>query len=367
MSSTEGRRGGGRTALLWIAAAVVAGLVLAVAVTRSTAEGGSGQIAFDPPPDVDIVGTDYVVSPEGDDDAEGSADEPWETLEHALDQLRPGDRLTVADGRYEEDIQLTVRPGTPEAPVRVQAAEGARPVIEGLLWLQDLSYWELRGINVTWHDGNDDDSHMVKLTDGEGWRFADAELWGAKSYAALLVAGKPKDFTLSGLYVHDTEPTNDNNQDHLIYLNCGTGGGVVERSILAGSPNGRAIKVGPPDEDEGKVANIVVRYVTMVDNRGPSNVQLAWEASDITIEKSILVGSAEGRASVTAFELDGRDNVVRDSVSWDSVGIVDDVSGLEDGGDNLRIDPKLSGPDGDRPYYPREPQAQAYGRWAPDS
>lgn len=356
----------GRATTVAIAVTVVALLTLVVTLTRLGRDGGAVATA---PPAVperpQITGEDYAVAPRGDDDATGTAEDPWQTLEHALGQLEPGDRLTVADGRYEEDIDLQVEEGTRESPIQVVAAEGARPVVEGLLWLSDLSWWDVRGINVTWADRNDDDDHMVKLTDGEGWRFADAELWGAESYAALLVAGDPEDFMLSGLYVHDTKPSNDNNQDHLIYLNCGTGGGVLERSILAHSSNGRAVKVGTSSKGNGEVANIVIRYVTMVDNRGPSNVQLAWEASNITVENSILVGSAEGRSSVTAFDLEGENNVVRDSLSWDSARLIDDAPGLEDGGGNVRLDPDLSGPRGDRPYYPREPRAQGFGRWAP--
>jgi hypothetical protein len=310
------------------------------------------------------VGGMYAVSPDGDDDDEGSARRPWRTLEHALAQLRPGDRLVVGEGRYEENVRLDVREGRPEAPIQVVAEEGARPVLVGLLWLEDLSWWDIRGLNVTWDDGNDADQHMVKLTDGVGWRFADAEVWGAKSFAAILVDGEPEDFTLSGLYVHDTHPANDTNQDHLIYLNCGTGGGVLERSILAHSANGRAVKIGPPDKGKGEVSDIVIRYVTMVDNRGPSNVQLAYEVSRVVVEHSILVGSAEGRANVTAFDLEGEGNVVRDSLGWESSGVLDE--GITDGGGIVELDPRLSGADSDRPFFPAAEEAQAYGRWAPE-
>jgi hypothetical protein len=347
---------------------VVLLLVLVLVVVRDDSEPSDQAVV---PPEVvagePLTGEEYAVSPQGDDDAVGTADRPWRTLEHALGQLRPGDRLTVGDGTYDENIVLDVREADEDAPIQVVAAEDARPVVVGLLWLADLSWWDIRGINVTWDDDNDADEHMVKLTDGVGWRFADAEIWGARSYAALLVDGEPEDFTLSGLYVHDTYPSNDTNQDHLIYLNCGTGGGVVERSILAHSDNGRALKIGSADEDGDEVANIVVRYVTMVDNRGPSNVQLAYDTSDVLIERSILVGSAPGRTNVTAFDLAGEGSVVRDSLGWESSGMVDGTSGLEDAGGNVRFNPRLSGPDGSRPYYPADERAQAFGRWADDT
>ncbi|SFK92122.1 hypothetical protein [Geodermatophilus ruber] len=362
--SAEGRRG--RRAVLLLGLLLVA-VLLAGGVVLATRDGGSGSPQAPPgrpAPEAVGAGEQYAVSPDGDDDASGRPDAPWRTLEHALSRLGPGDVLVVGDGRYRENIDLDLRAGTPEAPVRVVAAADARPVVVGLLWLADLSWWDIRGLNVTWDEDNDADEHMVKLTDGEGWRFADAELWGARSFAALLVDGEPQEFTLSGLYVHDTYPSNETNQDHLVYLNCGTGGGVLERSILAHSSNGRAIKIGGPRRGSGEVGDIVVRYVTMVDNRGPSNVQLAYETSDVVIENSILVGAAAGRPNVTAFGLDGAGNTVRDSLGWESTGMLEDVDGLSDGGGNVRRDPRLSGPGSARPYFPADEQARAYGRWA---
>ena len=359
----------GRRALAGIAAAVsVVVLLLFFLLVRDP----------DVPPEPDAGGQDerqsapwagdedgYFVSPEGDDGGSGRVDDPWQTLGHALAQLRPGDDLTVAGGRYEENIDLELRPAEQATPIRVRAAEGERPVVVGLLWLEDLSWWEISGLNVTWDDANDSDQHMVKLTDGESWRFADAELWGAKSFAALLVGGRPEDFTLTGLYVHDTHPANDTNQDHLIYINSGSGGGVLERSILAHSNNGRAVKVGPPDSGDDEVSDIVIRYVTMIDNRGPSNVQLAYDVSRVVIERCLMVRSGEDRANVTTFDLSGEDNEVRYSLGWDSAGLLDEDDGLVDGPGNVVLDPRLSGPDGDRPYYPAEEQAQSFGRWAP--
>lgn len=356
------------------AAALVLVLVLAV-VTGGPGDDGPGDgsgpatvvpsASPSPTPTEDTVpGDEYAVSPDGDDDADGTADDPWRTLQHALAQLRPGDRLVVSDGRYDEDVDVDVREATEAKPIRVVAAEGARPVVQGLLWLSNLTWWDISGINVTWDDDNEADEHMVKLTDGAHWRFADAELWGARSYAALLVDGDPENFLLTGLYVHDTYPANETNQDHLVYLNCGTGGGVVERSVLARSENGRALKIGSADDDGDPVGNIVVRYVTMVDNFGPSNVQLAYDTSNVRIERSLMVGSADGRHNVTTYDLEGDGNVVADSLGWESAGVLEEADGLEDGGGNVTLDPELTGRGGPRPYQPQAEDARSYGRYA---
>lgn len=362
----------GHRGLLLATLAVIVVVLVAVLVvaTRGPSDPGTGQADGSPAAPVTAApptGHEYAVSTHGDDDASGSPQHPWGTLEHALGQLRAGDRLVVDGGEYRENVDVEVHRGTATEPVQVVAAAGARPVVVGLLWLSDLSHWDIRGLNVTWDDRNDSDQHMVKLTGGTDWVFGDAELWGAKSYAALLVDGRPERFRLTGLYVHDTHPANDTNQDHLIYLNCGTGGGVVERSVLAHSANGRALKIGSADSGGGAVGNITVSYVTMVDNRGPSNVQLAYDTSNVVIERSLLTGVHDGRKNVTAFDLTGSGSVVRNSLAWDSTGMLDDIDGLEDGGGNIFLDPQLTGARSAEPYRPTSSAAQAYGRWAPEA
>jgi len=298
------------------------------------------------------------VSPGGDDGA-------FRTLERAFDELGPGDTLIVHGGEYREHIQLVVRPGRRDAPIRVRPAPGARPVIRGLLSLRGLSWWQIEGINVTWDGSNHRSQHMVKLIDGQEWSFTKAELWGARSYAALLVAGSPVRFRLSELHVHDTLASNGLNQDHLLYLNCGDGGGIVEHNLLVGSRNGRAIKIGSYELGGPRVSNITVRYNTMVDNTGPSNIQFNYLASGIRVYRNIMVRPEQDRPNVTAFELRGSNNVIEDNIGFGGSGVVEaGVTGLVDGGGNRELDPRLSGPDSAQPYKPAAAAAENYGRWA---
>lgn len=336
-------------------ARILAVLGLLVACTPSG--GSTGPAGTDP-----TVGSAAVlhVEPRGDDDGTGSAEDPYGSLQTALEKLRAGDQLLVSGGTYTEDVRLEASPGREDAPVRVRAAPGERPLLRGLLWLEKPTWWHVTGLDVTWRDG-DKDEHLVKITGGSDWVLSDAEIWGAQSYAGVLVGGRPARFALRRLYVHDTAKSNGTNEDHLIYLNPGGGGGVVEHCLLVGSPNGRAVKIGPADSGGDEVANVVVRYNTMVDNLGPSNIQLAWDSEDNQVYGNIMVGTADGRPNVTTFHLDGRDNVVRDNVGWRSAGVLEDVKGLEDGGGNLARDPGLSGPEDAEPYAPTEDWAQGYG------
>ena len=200
--------------------------------------------------------------------------------------MPPGGTLVLRGGTCVERVKNPVlQPAAAEARTRVLPYPGERPVLQGLLWLKGAQYWDFSGLNVTWDSATGQpNEHMVKLTDGKGWTFTGAEVWGAHSYAGVLVAGAASDWRLSHNYVHDTVPTNGTNQDHLVYVNTTAPGGVVERNVLAHSRNGRAVKVGPPAADSGRVAGVAIRYNTMVDNRGPSSVQLAWGTSDVQVD-----------------------------------------------------------------------------------
>ena len=332
--------------------ALVASSVLAVAIASDAAAAS---------------GVQYVVAPSGSDSAAGTATAPFKTFTHALKQLRPGDTLLARGGTYPERVKMSstaITPGRADAPITVQAYPGERPVIQGLLWLTAPDHWTVRGINVTWSSANASNEHMVKFQGGTGWRYTASEVWGAKSYAGILVTGGATKFRLDHLYVHDTHPTNSTNQDHLIYVSTGNRGGIIERSVLANSPNGRGVKVGPGSLTQPGTNDLVIRYNTFSNNTGPSNVRFSGDSTNNTVYGNLMVRPASGLAAVTAYELTGTGNTARDNAVWDASGAVKTTSGLSDGGGNTTIDPRFADPaKGD--YRPTNPAATNYGAHAP--
>jgi hypothetical protein len=284
------------------------------------------------------------VATTGNDGAAGTSSAPMRTLKHALDVLRAGDVLIVNGGVYREKLNVTVAAGTSSTPITVVAASGSRPVVQGLFWLNTPTYWRILGINVTWDSTNAKSQHMTKFTGGHNWLFADAEVWGAHSYAGVAVTGDARTFELRNLYVHDTYKSNGTNEDHLIYLNSGSGPGLVDGCLLVNSPNGRAIKVGPPEAGSATVQNVKILYNTMINNLGPSNIQLAYGTSKVTIQGNLMVHSAPRYTNITAFQLTGSGSVALGNLGWQSAGVVQkSVRGLSDGGGNVYKDPQLGG------------------------
>lgn len=345
----------------WLVATLVAAIV-GVAVWVGAAEGDHHRETRLTPiaaPRSAAIATDVVVSPAGDDRNVGSLSSPVRTLRRGLAMVRPGSTLLVRGGTYRERIHdVNLAPGRAEAPIRVKAYPGERVVVKGLLWLHDADFWSIEGINVTWDaERNGSSEHMVKLDGGSGWSFTGAEVWGARSYAAILVTGGASNWRLAGLRVHDTAGVHEANQDHLIYLNGPVSNGVVERSLLYGSPNGRAIKLS------GTARGTIIRFNTMADNRGPTNVQLSGPVSGSRIYYNILVRPDAGEANVRTYQLSGGDNFAARNVGWLSTEVVETATGLSESG-NLMLDPKFADP-ARKDFTPLDPRAAAYGYLAP--
>ena len=203
---------------------------------------------------------------------------------------------------------------------------------------------------------------MVKFTNGDHWSFTDAEVWGAHSFAGLLVAGTTGNWLVARNYIHDTYPTNGINQDHLIYVNADGPGGVIERNLLVNSENGRAVKVGPATATGSWVTNVTIRHNTMNNNLGPSNIQIAWQSSNTDVYGNIMVKPGANRSTVTAFQLTGTGNHVHDNLYWDAARAADTaVTGLTVG-TNLNTNPLLTGTGPD--MHATNPAAAPYGHTA---
>ena len=276
---------------------------------------------------------------------------PGQSLGSAMGRIGSGQTLCVHGGTYTENIATGIASGA-----KVVAYPGERPVVVGLMWLSGLSNVTIDGINVTWNSANGSSNHMVKFSGGSGWTFKNSEVWGAHSYAGILVSSGASNFKMQNLYVHDTYKSNDTNQDHLIYVN-GANGGIIERSLFANSPNGRGIKLGPPSGGTGGPGNIIIRYNTFYNNTGPSNVQLSYGSHDNQVYRNIFqLSSAE---NVTAYNLNGTGNTVHDNVGWQSSAV---ASSSIDKGGNLHVDPQLGGN-----YQPQNSQATNFGRYDPSN
>src|SRR4051794_26987970 len=62
------------------------------------------------------TGATYFVAPTGADDAPGTMERPWRTIQRAIDAAGPGDTVYVRSGAYTESVSLR-RSGEPGRPI----------------------------------------------------------------------------------------------------------------------------------------------------------------------------------------------------------------------------------------------------------
>jgi hypothetical protein len=72
----------------------------------------------------------FVDCRKGDDRQQGTAEAPWRTIQHALEQLRPGDTLHLRAGTYYERIVCRMA-GTADAPITIRSYPGELVVLDG--------------------------------------------------------------------------------------------------------------------------------------------------------------------------------------------------------------------------------------------
>ena len=81
------------------------------------------------PPSLAVSGETLFVSTSGNDDNPGTEQQPFATIQHAVDSAGPGDKVLVEPGVYYERIFIRERAGTAEDPIVIEGKPGA--VING--------------------------------------------------------------------------------------------------------------------------------------------------------------------------------------------------------------------------------------------
>jgi len=329
---------------------------------------------------VGTIATTRYVSPTGNDANAGTLAAPWRTIAASLPKLAPGDSLYARGGTYVENVKgITLRSGTATSRITFAAYPGERPVIQGLLWLARPSYWTIDGINVTWNSANGSTDHMVKLGNGFGWRFTNAEVWGARSFAGILVwgdtAGEPSGWSVDHDCIHDTYPSNGTNQDHLIYASTGTrsGSGTIERNLLFNATNGEGIKLAGSDPTSGGATNVTSRYNTIYNTS--MSILVGWQSNHNRIDHNILAKSLNNNGLIRSYEipLGYTDNVATNNVGFAAASAAGmfqvyptgSYAQVVDGGGNLYpVDPAFDSTSSCAGFHPG-PSAGGYGRYSP--
>jgi len=110
----------------------------------------------------------HYVAPSGDNDNPGTAQAPWQTIQHAANAAQPADTVCVSAGSYSEDVTFPSS-GTADAAITFAAAPGETATVLGSLTLAPgTSYLRLSGFAVlgfpVWGVTLEGDNHHVLLS-----------------------------------------------------------------------------------------------------------------------------------------------------------------------------------------------------------
>jgi CSLREA domain-containing protein len=96
----------------------------------------------------------YYVSPDGDDAHPGSFDQPWRTIQHAVDNVEPGDTIWVRGGTYNEGVDIETY-GLPGLPITLGGYPGEVAILDGSglerrdgIVIGGADYWTLQDLVI---------------------------------------------------------------------------------------------------------------------------------------------------------------------------------------------------------------------------
>jgi hypothetical protein len=331
---------------------------------------------FGAPPVTEAATTVRYVSPTGSDANPGTLSAPWRTVAASLKKLRPGTTLYLRGGTYSGNMDLDLPDGTATARITVGSYPGERAVLKGLIRFRDADFWTFRGLHVTWGGGGASD-HMLKLIGGTGWIYEGSEIWGARSFANLLITGNPRNWVVRRNVIHDVHGGESNiYRSHNIYAHTGTAAtnGLIERNILYNAPKGANLKIGfgsGTDLRNGSV-NIVARYNTLYSAVQPL-VLTGPTLKNISVYRNLIVRGTrpDRKYLVRLFEIrSGSNIVVKDNLGAQAGSWCFDYQGgwtcsrISGGGNIFPRDPKWVVSGAGR-FHPTDSVAARYGRFAP--
>ena len=281
------------------------------------------------------------VSPSGSDDAEGTEDAPWKTIDHALSEDRPGVRVLVRAGTYEDQIDRGPS-GEEGRPMVVEAYPGERPVVNAQLELNGSSHLRVSGLVF---DGEDTSGTAIRITGGEDVELSRNEVrnyrGGDSSQGFLLTDGALRTRIVANR-IHDLGTWSEH--DHGIYCRS-SDAAYFANNVIYGIDQGVGIHLYDDDgegcDDALIVANTIVASQT-------SGIVLSRGADRNLVTGNVITGHASSDTPSYGYAVRegagvGEDNVVRGNLGWDNAQEPDFAcEGCED---NDEGDPRFRDPE----------------------
>lgn len=293
-----------------------------------------------------IIGHDYYVSINGSNSNDGSEGSPWGTVQYAVDQLEPGDTLTILAGSYNESIHMT-RSGTEDNKIRIQGQSFTNTFLDGRNGNLDLFFVDNANhiiiSNITFARGNRagvrlSHSDYVRLTDcifannGRWGVFTDfsdnttienSEAYGSEDEHGIYISNSSDNAVIRNNRVYDNyasgiqinaDPSMGGDgissncliENNVIYENGLAGGAAINLASVRNSTiqnnmiyHNYAGGIAAWDDDQGHewgCTNLTIRFNTIYfrSNEGRWAISLKNGSTNATIINNIMAGGLRG-------------------------------------------------------------------------
>jgi parallel beta helix pectate lyase-like protein/fibronectin type III domain protein len=333
------------TASSYVVSAADEGSSLALAVTAENAFGRSEAVSAptasvsltspDPQPAPTpwsplpaSTGATYYVSTSGSDTNPGSFEQPWRTVQRAMDTLKPGQRALVRAGVYEQNLVMR-RAGTATDPITIENYPGERPVLHPaasspsypLRLTTGTAYVRFRGfvienavgasIQNVYGAGSNPGAHDYEISG--------CEIRNARNSSGMFIDNTNHHVYVIGNLVHDNNESGVQHQG--IYIEADDS--LVANNLVYHHTNGFGIQVRT-DASAGP-RRIVVTNNTVTDN-SLGGILVEHTAIDTTVVNNVSAfnqgAGIRGYYSIEDHASDsiGTGNVAHDNVVYGNAG-----------------------------------------------
>lgn len=247
------------------------------------------------------VGNTYYVAPSGDERTglkdEGTLENPFRTLDRAMESMKPGDTLIIRGGRYKEQIDLYNKNGSINAWFTVKNYPGEKVVLDGEnsigegIIFNTSSYWKIEGIEFTRYTGagiyikdkcHHFDLNHLKIYDLDGPVGSTAGTEGIMGYQDTSYV------TVRNSEIFNVGLDQKKQKDHGIYIGYGAHHWTFDSNVIYNN-SGAAIQMnGEPNGGS---------YCTLTNNVLHSNLQwglvLGSHATGTVVENNTFYGNLD--------------------------------------------------------------------------
>jgi Right handed beta helix region/Protein of unknown function (DUF1565) len=257
------------------------------------------------------------VAPNGSDAGPGTAEQPWRTLDRALEAVGPGDTVVLRAGTYgaRGTTHVMDAAGAAGAPItwRGHPAD-PMPAILGHFKVTGshqrfghlLFDGPTGGVKPLTPDNPDGEQVQVAVSGADGVQILGCEIRDSGWHAGVYLDGAA-DAVIAGNHIHDNGDFGDpsqSNQSHGIYWHSGSGviaNNLIEHNVARG--------VQLYQEPHG----VTIAYNTIVRN-GKSGIQFAEDTRDSLAVNNVV--AFNGEFGIRGADLAGPGNAAVRNLVW---------------------------------------------------